>query len=265
MPLSNNLDIRRIKSRSGFTLIGSEILAVEDVDSTNELAKRYFQKAAPEGMVFLAESQNKGKGRAGRTWYSPEKSGIYMSVLLKPDLETIQVPPLTLMAGVATVKAVNEFSRSPAALKWPNDILLNGKKLGGILCELSFHEDRSAVVIGIGINVNTEKSQFPADLQEMATSLLQANGEPVDRAQLVISLLDNLDREYQTFLKEGTPALAKSWAQHTEMFGKQIRLTHKAKSITGTAQRLDDEGRLVILTEDGKEMAFDSGEVTLGN
>ena len=265
MPLSKNLDVDQIKARRGFTLIGSEILAVEEVDSTNELAKRYFQNAAPEGMVFLAESQNKGKGRSGRTWHSPGQSGIYMSVLLKPDLETIQVPPLTLMAGVATVKAINEFSLLPATLKWPNDILLNGKKLGGILCELSFHENRPGVVIGIGINVNNEKNQFPEDLQEIATSLLQANGEPVDRTQLVISLLDRLDREYQTFLKEGTLSMAKSWAQHTEMFGKQIRLTHKRQAITGAAQRLDDQGRLVILTEDGKEMAFDSGEVTLRN
>jgi len=263
MSSDKGLDAGKIKFQVGVNLVGSQVLAVKEVDSTNELAKRYFQNNAPEGMVFLAEFQSKGKGRSGRAWHSPSGAGIYLSVLLKPSIPAIQIPPLTLMAGVAAVKAINDFSPLPASLKWPNDILLNGKKLGGILCERVSNEGRWGVVIGIGINANQKRDQFPEELRDLATSLCLENGEAVDRTALVISILKRLDQEYQVFLKEGTETLTKNWTQLTDMLGKPVRLAHGDRLICGTALRLDDQGRLVIRTQDGQERAFGSGEVTL--
>ena len=263
MAFNIELDTGKIRSLVGGNLVGSRVLTVQEVDSTNELAKRYFQDDAPEGMVILAESQTKGKGRSGRTWHSPPGVGVFLSVLLKPAIPVAQIPQLTLLAGVAVAKAVNAINPLPANLKWPNDILMNGKKLGGILCELVAREGRWGVVIGIGVNVNHRRDQFPEDLRELATSLYLENDQTTDRTLMAISILEHLDHEYRDFLQSGMAPLVKNWTRLTGMFGKPVCLTHANESISGTAQGLDERGRLVVRMEDGQQRAFDSGEVTL--
>lgn len=264
-----------IKKNLATHLVGREILAFDVVESTNDLIKRHWENGSAEGLVILADTQSKGKGRSGRYWHSPPGVGIYLSALLQPNLPTERIPQLTLMAGAATAAALAPLCRSKPSLKWPNDIFLNGKKLAGVLCEYlptdgllpadgplpTEPHKLGGVVVGIGINANHLASDFPDDLLATATSLRIENGGIADRQALIVSLLACLDEEYISFLNAGMTLLAQKWSAHSEMFGKRITFSHAGTRCDGIAQRLDKVGRLVILSDDGHELAFDSGEV----
>lgn len=160
------------------------------------------------------------------------------------------------MAGVATVSAIQQQASVPVKLKWPNDILLNGKKLAGILCE---YIPGTAVIVGIGINLN--QTCFPEDIQDIATSLKLATGNTVNRAKIVLSLLESLDREYEEFLQEKRTHLVKKWTDRTDMFGKTVTVHQKGNSLTGIAVGLDPEGKLILQTPNGKQQLLGSGEL----
>ena len=228
-------------------------------DSTNaEIERSLSAHSLEENLVVIADSQTKGKGRLGRAWHSEPKTGIYISTLIRPNITPEQLPILTLMAGLATVIAVNEFISQPALLKWPNDLLLKGKKIAGILCE--YHSIKNpAVIIGIGINVN--QVQFPAGLKDIATSLKLEFGEDINRTALIKSLITQLDLQYKKFQNNKVQAILNNWTRNTDLFGKTISLNKGNQIINGEAIRLDNHGRLVILNDSGKEVAFDSGEV----
>ncbi|NIQ01500.1 MAG: biotin--[acetyl-CoA-carboxylase] ligase, partial [Nitrospinaceae bacterium] len=191
----------------------------------------------------------------GRSWFSRPGVGIYLSLWLQPPLAPDHLPRLTLLAGLAAVRAVDAYSRGRASLKWPNDVLLNGKKMAGILCE--FCETSAGdpgVILGIGINVNHSVEDFPKELRAIATSLRIENGEPVDRTGLILSLLHHLDQEYQAFLVGGEMELAAKWSEHTDMFGQRIALTRGREVLHGTALGLDAWGNLRMRTSEGREM-----------
>lgn len=163
------------------------------------------------------------------------------------------------MAGVATASAIQQLASVPVKLKWPNDILLNGKKLAGILCEC-IPGTPSAVIVGIGINLN--QSTFPTDIQDIATSIKLETGNTINRTDLVLSLLENLDHEYEEFLHEKRESLIQKWTEKTDIFDKVITIYQKGTSLTGTATGLDQDGRLILQTPDGEQHALDSGEVS---
>ncbi|MCH8157826.1 MAG: biotin--[acetyl-CoA-carboxylase] ligase [Nitrospinae bacterium] len=264
MTYDHKTDAAKIKNNLDCVLIGSEIVFLPEIDSTNDLVKGYLENNAEEGLVVIAETQTAGKGRFGRTWHSPAEAGIYLSVLLKPRLAPDHLPRLTLMAGVAAVCALNQFSRRRATLKWPNDILIRGKKVCGLLCEHArSSEGTTGVVIGVGINVNHLPGQFPEELKATATSLLIENDAPVERVPLIRSFLNHLDQEYQTYLMDGGQEMLRKWGDNTDLFEKQVTVTRGSDITCGTALRLDESGRLVVRTENGNEESFDSGEVTL--
>ena len=224
-------------------------------DSTNDEIRRNL--TLPEGAVFIADQQTNGRGRQGRSWHSETGTGLYLSILLKPNLPAEKLAFITLMAGVATVSAIQkQISSVPLKLKWPNDILLNGKKLSGILCE---YVPRTAVILGIGINLN--QTFFPENIKDIATSLKLETGTTINRTDLVISLLENLDRDYEEFLQEKRSSLIKKWTDRTDMFGKTTTVYQKGKSLTGKAMGLDPEGRLILRTLDGKQHTLSSGEL----
>ena len=256
MPYSPK-DQKWIQSQLQAEHIGREVIICNTVGSTNDVAKRL----AKEGAVILADKQSQGKGRLGRTWYSEGNVGIYLSTFLKPSLPPEQMTRITLVAGVALVQAINEFSQTRAYLKWPNDILLNGKKVAGILTENYQNKTGSGVVLGIGINVN--HAHFPVPLQHIATSMAMENGEIYERLPLITFLLNHLDQEYRSFLNEGVSAIVDQWNQNSDMFGRHVSLTQGTQTFLGTAMKLDEEGQLVIMMDNGEEIAFDSGEVTL--
>ena len=228
-------------------------------DSTNAEIERSLSAHPLQGdLVVIADRQTKGKGRLGRAWHSEPETGIYLSTFIRPNITPEKLPILTLMVGLATVIAVNEFIPQPALLKWPNDLLLKGKKIAGILCE--YHSRKNpAVIIGIGINVN--QIQFPAGLKDIATSLKLEFGKDINRTDLIKSLITQLDFQYNEFQNNKVQALIDNWTRNSDLFGKAISLNKGNQIINGKAIRLDNRGRLVIANDSGKEVAFDSGEV----
>ncbi len=254
-------DIRWIENQLETARIGWQIISYDEVDSTNILAKHLLDQGEPEGTAILADCQTQGKGRMGRTWYSQKEMGIYLSLLLKPRLPPERVHQLTLVAALAVADAINAFSTTQATLKWPNDVFIKEKKISGILSKNIASGDHSGVVIGIGINVN--HSRFPAPIDSLATSLFIENGETTDRKLVIATLLRNFDRQYQAYFDQGMAKVAERWAKNSEMFEKKIQVTRGQESFGGTALRLDSNGRLVVLTETGREVSLDSGEVTL--
>ncbi|MGP0629438.1 biotin--[acetyl-CoA-carboxylase] ligase [Nitrospina sp. 32_T5] len=238
-----------------------KIIAYDQVDSTNDLAKNLLLQGAEEGTVVLADSQTKGKGRLGRSWYSEPDTGLYFSLILKPTLDQDEIPHLTLMAAVAVVEALNQIDSQNATLKWPNDILLNNRKLGGILSEQVVDGPHPGVVIGIGLNVSQE--EFPEDIARLATSLLIEAGTHPARFELLINIIKNLHSYYQILLEDNVGIVLSHWRQNTRMLGTPILLRHGNQTHSGIAMDLDDCGRLVVHLDSGEEVAFESGEVTL--
>lgn len=231
-------------------------------DSTNSEIVRSLVDNPSEGLTVVADSQTDGRGRRGRSWHSEPGTGIYLSTLIRPNLLPEQLPILTLMAGLATVIAVNDLIPQSAKLKWPNDLLLNGKKIAGILCE--YHPSTTknhAVIIGIGINVN--HTYFPSDIKNTATSLKLECGENIDRTSLIKRLITQLDFEYSELKNNRLQGLIDNWTHHTDLLGKTITITQNNQSIIAKAKHLDSIGRLVIEDESGQEIALDSGEVSI--
>ena len=260
MPNSRDIDLSALQNMPSKTKRQWRFLA--ETDSTNaEIARMLADHPPEQGLIVLADSQTDGKGRLGRTWHSAPGTGVYISTLIRPNLPPEQLPILTLMAGLATVIAVNEFTSNRAQLKWPNDLLLNEKKIAGILCEY-YPKNIPAVIIGIGINVN--QTQFPTNIKEIATSLKLETGKEINRTALIKQLITQLDFQYSELKKYKVGTLIKNWTRHTDLFGKTITLKKSSQSITGKAIGLDNLGRLIITNESGEETAFDSGEVRLG-
>ena len=260
MPYSEK-DLKWIQGQLRAELIGRKIITHDSVNSTNDAAKNLIDESAEEGTIVLSDSQTQGKGRKGRSWHSEENVGIYISIVLKPDLPLEQISQITLVAGVTLVQAINEFSRVRAYLKWPNDILLNGKKVAGILTENHNQNSQSGIVLGIGINVNN--SHFPVSLQHIATSMAMANGEIYERLPLITYLINHLDEEYRCFLDEGISPIVDRWNMNSDMFGKRVSITQGTQTSSGTAMKLNEQGHLVMLMDDGEKFDFDSGEVAL--
>ena len=262
MPYDYESDAANVKNSLNCVHIGSDIVFLPEIDSTNNLAKKRARNNAQEGLVIIAESQTGGRGRMGRLWHSPPETGIYLSILLKPNLKPDQLSLITLLAGVSTILTINELSHQRANLKWPNDILINNKKVCGLLCEMTQKQgDSFSVVIGIGINVNQMPEQFPEYLKKTATSLRIVNGSPINRLTLIRSLLTALDREYHFFLTEGGSSVIKKWKLNTDLFGKRVAVKRGKVITMGTAINLDESGRLVVCRDNGHDETIDSGEI----
>ena len=262
MPYDYESDAANIKENLNCVHIGSDIVFLPEIDSTNNLAKEHAKNNAQEGLVIIAESQTGGRGRMGRFWHSPPETGVYLSILLKPNLKPDHLSFITLLAGVSAISTINEISHQRANLKWPNDILINDKKVSGLLCEMTQERgDSFSVVIGIGINVNQVPEQFPEGLKKTATSLRIVNGSPINRLTVIRSLLKTLDREYHFFLTEGGHSVIKKWRLNTDLFGKKVSVKRGAVITIGTAMHLDESGRLVLRRDNGHDEAIDSGEI----
>jgi len=241
--------------------IGHKIVHYFQVDSTNSIASALAAKGAPHGTVVVAEEQTSGRGRFGRTWYSEKSSGIYASIILRPPLPPAAAPILTLAAGVAAHAAISAATGLPVDIRWPNDLLVNGKKVCGILTEMSAELDRlHAVVLGIGINVNHR--QMPPELAAIATSLRIEGGKPYPRIKVLVALLKELDRHYRLLLEAGNAAIAGRW-EAASSFARGRRITVRAGSepFVATTDGLDRSGALRIRRDDGREELLVSGEV----
>jgi BirA family biotin operon repressor/biotin-[acetyl-CoA-carboxylase] ligase len=260
--LTAPLEPERIQTQLRFSRLGKKIHYFSETDSTNRLAFRRAQEGADEGEIVVAESQTQGKGRMGRSWFSPPYSNLYLSVILKPKLPPASTPQLTLMAAVALAETVQSFLAAPPAIKWPNDIMVGGKKLAGILTESSCDSDRvHFVIVGIGVNLNLQAERFPEDIRDRATSLLISTGRVVDRTAFAQQLIQDLDRCYGELESRGFPWIAGRWESFFELRGRKVRVEMAAQSLSGTARGIDGDGALILEEEGGRLRRIIAGDV----
>jgi BirA family transcriptional regulator, biotin operon repressor / biotin---[acetyl-CoA-carboxylase] ligase len=256
--LTPNMLRQRLKG----SLFGKRIHHFFKTDSTNHVALELGHAGEAEGAVVLAEEQTAGRGRAGRVWHSDRAVGIYVTVLLRPRLAPVQAPLLTMMAGLSARSAVQAVTGLTVDLKWPNDLLLREKKVGGILTEMHAEPGQIRfVIVGIGLNVNQEK--FPGELAETATSLRVETGKAQSRMELLVRLLREFESDYNRFLREGVDSVVARFEEvSTYAKGKRVRVTNGTQSYVGTTAGLGPEGLLQVERDDGKIMTVIAGDVT---
>jgi len=250
-----------VRAELGDCPIGRNVVHFFRTDSTNAEALKLAADSVEHGTVVLAEEQTAGRGRLGRVWFSEKFSGIYASVILRPPLAPAAAPVLTLMAGLAAKKAVSSVTGLAVDIRWPNDLLVNGKKVCGILTEMSAEVDRlHAVVLGIGINVN--HSLMPAALENIATSLRMEAHRGISRIHVLVALLRELDRHYQLLLKNGNAAITQRWeAASSFAHGKRIRVLAGGPEAMATTMGVDPSGALKVQYDDGRQESLVAGEV----
>ncbi len=235
-----------------------------DVDSTQRAARDLARGGAPEGTVVIAERQSAGRGRLGRQWHSPPGLNLYCSVVLRPALAPAAVPQLALVAGVAVAAAVAEETGCHPALKWPNDVLLEGRKVAGVLTEMDAEVERvHHVIAGIGVNLNAPLGSFPRALRPKASSLLAVTGSRVDRAAFTGRLLAALEARYGRYLAVGFPSVRTEWESYSRMTGTAVRVASPGGEVGGTVLGLDDDGALRLRRDDGQIVRVVAGEVTM--
>jgi len=250
-----------IWSKTKLEILGSKIYYSSVMESTNNEAKRLAQKGVPNGTLVIAERQHGGRGRMGRSWNSP-MGGIWLSAILRPDLSPTDAPKLTILAAVAVAEAIIQSTGICANIKWPNDILVDGKKVCGILTEMSAEMDLiNYVIIGIGINVNNDN--FPDELKDKSASLKQIKGEEVNRVNVLASLLERLEGYYIKAEKEGFEEIFERWRALCVNLGKQVKIVGKNESFEGTAIDIDSSGALLVKTPSEKIVKVLSGDVSL--
>ena len=245
-------------------IIGKKMEYYPSVDSTNHVAKSLAYHGAEEGTIVVAEEQESGKGRLDRSFYSPRGKGIWFSIILRPNFLPHEAPQCTLMAAVAVAEAMKRFNLKPE-IKWPNDILFKGRKIVGILTEMTCEIGKiNYVVIGVGINVNISREEFPEELQDVAASLSEMNGGEVNRVEFFRAVLEEFDKIYGIVNESGFGDVFRRWEKYNCTIGKNIRVTSAidGKSFTGKAVGLDEEGALVVETAQGRRTVY-AGDVSI--
>jgi BirA family transcriptional regulator, biotin operon repressor / biotin---[acetyl-CoA-carboxylase] ligase len=251
-----------LRSRLKGSLFGKRIYHFFKTDSTNRVGTELGHSGEAEGAVILAEEQSAGRGRAGRSWHSERGTGIYVTLLLRPRISPLQAPLLTMMAGLSAQAAIQARTGLEVDLKWPNDLMLNGKKLGGILTEM--YADTTLVrfvIVGIGINVNQEK--FPGELGSLATSLRTETSANQSRLELLARLLREFETDYNRFLREGaSPVTTRFTKASSYAVGRKVRVANGPDSFTGVTAGLAPEGLLQVEREDGKVVTVIAGDIS---
>ncbi len=245
-------------------LIGKRIIYTPETGSTNSDLFRLAEEGAADGTVLLAERQTAGKGRLGRRWDSPEGVNLYCSLILRPDIQPFEAPQLTFLSAVAVVRAIRSVTDIRPAIKWPNDILLNGRKVAGLLNEMNAETDRVLfVVLGIGVNINMRGEQFPPGLRYPATSLFLETGAVITRNVFTATLLKELDYEYKRFRDSGFAPAREEWASYCNAAGRELQVNFGSSSLRGMFAGLDYDGALLIKLPDGNIERILSGDLTV--
>ncbi len=243
--------------------VGRAYTYTASTDSTNRTASELAAQGAPDGAVVVADRQTQGRGRLSRSWFSPPGRNIYCSIVLRPDVPPDRLPEMSLVMGVAAVRAIRALGVDcDLGLKWPNDLFLAGRKLGGILCEMSAEIDHvHYVVVGIGINVNIQPDEFPPDVAEIATSLSAAAGTEISRPRLLAELLSQMEQQYESWLDRGLEGALPDWQRLDVLAGRQVRFSTRNGPVTGTACGLSASGGLRVETEGGQTVEVTHGDV----
>ncbi len=258
----NRLLVESILASLNTRVIGREIALFECLESTQTKAHERVAQGAPEGAVILAEQQTAGRGRMGKTWYSPSGKGIWMSMILKPQIPLPHAPQLTLLTAVSLCRAIKRMLNIDIGIKWPNDLLVGGKKVCGILLESSAEDERLRyVVAGIGISANLRREDYPEDLRDKATSLFMESGEIVDRERLIAAFLEEFEKMYELFQEQGFVPIRTLWEALSVSLNRPIRVQTREGWVEGRADSIDDYGALLVHTSDGGELKLYAGEV----
>lgn len=246
--------------RAQATGLGLPLVFVPETESTNDDAKKAAREGALQGAAFVADAQTRGRGRRGHAWHSPPGENLYVSFVLRPNLPVSATPPLSLVAGLAVVDAASRYVPAERLrIKWPNDVYLDGRKLAGILVEGLTAGDRcSAVIVGIGVNVHTR--DFPEPIANVATSLALASESRLDRSDVFVSLCGALERRMREHLQYGIAHTVRALASLDYLAGKTVSID----GVSGVAQGITPDGKLLVRTLHGEERAFVAGEVSLG-
>jgi BirA family biotin operon repressor/biotin-[acetyl-CoA-carboxylase] ligase len=254
-----------LASRLGnVSVIGREIIVLPETTSTNDEVEQAARANRDEGLVVFAESQTRGRGRRGRRWSSPTGKGLWFSILLRPQLAPGECTQLTVATATALVRAIRSVTGVTPEIKWPNDLLVRGKKLAGILTELSAELDHVRyVIIGIGIDCNQTTSDFPRELRDIATSLKLTSGKTISRTDLAVAVLRELDVDYARILDGDFNSVAEEWAGHCSTLGRQVEIEVGQRRITGRAEALDESGALMLRTEHGQVERVICGDVIM--
>ncbi|MEW6213975.1 MAG: biotin--[acetyl-CoA-carboxylase] ligase [Nitrospirota bacterium] len=260
---SPDLSIEDIKTRiKGNT--EKEFFFYEVVSSTNTIAAELAQKGATEGAVVLADSQIKGRGRHGRLWVSPPGVNIYMSIILRPKIEPKDSTLITIMAAVGCATALRRVTGLNVTIKWPNDLMVSDKKIGGILTEMKIDHNRIIfAIIGIGININIDVDTFPDDLRGIATSIKNETGISYSRAVIIAETLNEIDHWYRILKGMGRRILLSEWQKLTSTLGREVRVTVGKETFAGLAESIDDEGMLILRLPTGELERISSGDLTI--
>jgi BirA family biotin operon repressor/biotin-[acetyl-CoA-carboxylase] ligase len=247
--------MRRLNTK----IIGRKILSYASVDSTNTVAFALAEKGAHEGTAVFSEEQKRGKGRLGRSWSSPRHTGIYLSLILRPEIPPEKAALITLLAAVSCAEAIRKVTGLRAQIKWPNDILVNNKKVCGILTEMQLAGDKVRfIVLGIGINVNSKVSELPHG----AGCLRQeAKKTQISRLELAGELMRQLDQAYLYFRDKGSSRLITQWKNFSALSGKRIKVFLSVGAIEGQAQDIDQQGALIVRLDNGFKEHILAGDV----
>ena len=245
-------------------IIGRDIQVFEQTTSTNDVMEKLARDGVKEGVVVFAESQTRGRGRLGRKWISPARKGLWFSVLLRPDLRPQEATQMTVASATALRRAIAAETGLKPEIKWPNDILTGGKKVAGILTEMSAELDHVRhIILGIGVDVNLDAGELPAELRKTATSLKIETGEMISRADLAVTILRELDFDYARICGGEFPAVADEWESGCITIGKNVTVHIGDRKIRGRAKSLDDDGALRLRTEHGHLERIIGGDVIL--
>lgn len=257
--LVNEANVKKHLSAPAF---GHRIDYMETCESTQLIAHDEAQSGAPNGTVIIAEEQTLGKGRMSRPWNSVAGKGVWMSVIARPALTPQQAPQMTLVAAVAVTRAIQEVTGIEPTIKWPNDILVNGKKVTGILTELQADPDRvKAIILGIGINVNQTEEDFPVELRPIASSLKMVLGHSINRAKLIAKTLEFLEHYTDIYITHGFSPIKLLWEGYSNTAGKRIRAVMFNETIEGTALGISNEGMLELRLDDGTVRGIYSADI----
>ncbi|HVR35445.1 MAG TPA: biotin--[acetyl-CoA-carboxylase] ligase [Methylomirabilota bacterium] len=245
-------------------VIGRDIRVFQETTSTNDVVEKLARDGVKEGVVVFSESQTRGRGRLGRKWVSPRGRGLWFSVLLRPALRPEAVTQLTIAAATALCRGIEKAAGVRPDVKWPNDVLVRGRKTAGVLTELSAELDKvKSVILGIGVDVNQTATDFPVELRRIATSLRIEAGRPLDRAELAAALLGELDREYALIHAGKFDAVADEWERRCTTLGCQLVIDVGGRQVRGRAESLDPDGALLVRTQHGHLERIMGGDVTV--
>lgn len=242
--------------------VGKKVFFFERTDSTNRRAFELGLKGEGEGTAVIADAQDKGKGRLGRTWESPGGVNLYTSVILRPPIAPREAHELTFVMAIAVAETVAKSSGKRPTVKWPNDILINGKKAAGILLEMDSESDRVHFVVGgVGVNLNMRKKEFPPVIRETATSLFEETGVEIERAEFARRLYSSIELWYKIYLDKGFQAVLDAWRGWFDSEGTRVRVTSFDRVLEGICAGVDKDGALLVRTPSGTVERVISGDV----